>query len=114
MSKRFISRTLIILCAASFVALAQTTVRACQPCESTLDLRRSLERADLVVVAKRAKPSKEPDAPGGGAACDELTVERVLKGELEGESLTVRRWHGMCPYGVILGEGTYVVILRKA
>src|SRR5688572_14077949 len=107
-------RAAAVLCAASFVALAQTTVRACQPCESTLDLRRSLERADLVALAKRAKLPKEPDDPRGGSACHELSVEGVLKGEFKGERLTVRRWYGMCPYGIFVNEGAHVVILGSA
>lgn len=100
--------------AAVFVALAEAGSLACEPCGSTLDLPRSLGKADLVVVAKRPAVPKQPENPAGGPACDELLVEGVLKGEFEGEKLRVRSWYGMCPYGIILSEGTYVVILGKA
>lgn len=114
MPRRPFGRPFIALGAAALVALAGAGAYACQPCESTLDLRRTLEKADLVVVAGRAKLPKEPDGPGGGSACHELEVEAVLKGEFKGEKLTVRRWYGMCPYGIFVNEGTYVVILGKA
>ena len=113
MSGRLAARASGALTAAAFVVLACARVHACEPCGSTLDLPASLRRAEVVAVVKRV------DASGGGGAardeaqCDELSVERVLKGEFEGERLTVRRWYGMCPYGVILGRGTYVVILVK-
>ena len=100
--------------AAVFVVLARVGALACEPCGSKLDLPRSLEKADLVVVAKRPAEPKQPEQPASGPACDELLVESVLKGEFEEEKLRVRSWYGMCPYGIILNEGTYVVLLSKA
>lgn len=99
--------------AAAFVALAPASARACQPCESKLDLPRSLAKAELVVVARRAAGPRQPEGPDGGPPCDELAVEAVLKGDFEGERLWVRSFHGMCPYGIILGGGSYVVLLGR-
>jgi hypothetical protein len=100
--------------AAVFVALAPLAALACEPCGSRLDLPRSLEKAELVVVARRPAEPKQPEGPANGPACDVLSVEGVLKGEFKGEKLRVRSWYGMCPYGIILSEGTYVVLLSKA
>lgn len=108
------SRPLTALFAAALLALAGEAASACEPCGATLDLRRSLERADVVAVVRRPALPEQPADTANGPACDELRVERVLKGEAGGEKLLVRSWHGMYPYGVILGEGTYVVILRRA
>ena len=113
-STRSAGRALAALGAAVFVVTGVAGVHACEPCGTTLDLRHSLEKADLVVVAKRPAVPKQPENPANGPACDELLVEGVLKGEFEGERLRVRSWYGMCPYGIILNEGTYVVLLRKA
>src|SRR5687768_13249385 len=114
MRRRFKTLPLVTLRAAALVLLACAGVHACEPCGSTLDLRRSLERAEVVAVVKRPERPRQPEEPSNGPACDELLVERVLKGKVEGERLAVRSWYGMCPYGIILGEGTYVVILAGA
>jgi hypothetical protein len=100
--------------AAAFVALACVSVYACQPCESTLDLAGSLEQAAVVAVARRPEGARPFGARGVQPQCDELLIEKVLKGEVKGERLRVRSFYGMCPYGFLLGEGSYVVILARA
>jgi hypothetical protein len=104
----------VSLRAAAFVALACASAHACQPCESTLDLAGSLEQAEVVAVVSRAEGARPSGVRGAEPQCDELSVGKVLKGEVKGGRLRVRSFYGMCPYGFVLGEGSYVVILAKA
>ncbi|MET0647399.1 MAG: hypothetical protein ABW208_12310 [Pyrinomonadaceae bacterium] len=114
MGKRLRTVAAATLGVAAFVALACVRAYACQPCESTLDLARSLEQAEVVAVARRREGARPLGARGAERQCDELLVEKVLKGEVKGGRLRVRSFYGMCPYGFVLGEGSYVVILGKA
>lgn len=99
--------------AALLVALCPAAALACEPCGSRLDLPRSLEKAGLVAVVRRPEGARPLDDRDNNPPCDELLVERVLKGEFGGERLWVRSFYGMCPYGIILGAGRYVVLLAK-
>ncbi|HJQ33636.1 MAG TPA: hypothetical protein VJ866_15740, partial [Pyrinomonadaceae bacterium] len=89
-------------------------VYACEACHFNLNLPYSLKEADLVLVVKRAEARKDAPPRGPEPPCDELSVEEVLKGDFKGERVRVRSFYGMCPDGIIVGEGTYVVILKKA
>ena len=99
--------------AALFVALAPAAALACEPCGSRLDLPRSLEKAGLVAVVRRPEGARPLHDLDNNPPCDELLVERVLKGEFKGERLWVRSFYGMCPYGIILGGGRHVVLLAR-
>lgn len=114
MPKRFLNLALASLGLACAAALAGAKVYACEPCHFNLNLRSSLAEADLVLVVKRAEARKDAPTRGPEPPCDELSVEEVLKGDFKGEKVRVRSFYGMCPYGIVVGEGTYVVILKKA
>jgi hypothetical protein len=43
-----------------------------------------------------------------------VQVLRVMKGEIEEKPLDVRSWYGMCPYGIIVDDQTYLMILTKS
>jgi hypothetical protein len=112
MLRRFLNLALASLGLISVITGAK--VYACEPCHFNLTLRHSLAEADLVLVVKRAEAPKGAPPRGAEPQCDELSVEEVLKGDFKGERVRVRSFYGMCPYGIVLGEGTYVVILKKA
>jgi hypothetical protein len=112
MHRRFPHLALVLLWSVSVAAGAK--VYACEPCHFNFTLRHSLAEADLVLVVKRAEARKDAPPRGPEPPCDELSVEEVLKGDFRGEKVRVRSFYGMCPYGIIVGEGTYVVILKKA
>jgi hypothetical protein len=92
------------------VTLVGETVFACPPCPSTLNLEQSLSKADLVIVGERIAS----DGPEGRAQNIQVKVLKVLKGKLKGRQVAARSWHGMCPYGIIVGDGKYLMILKES
>ena len=92
------------------VALSGETVFACQPCRSSLNLEQSLNKADLVIIGKRIDFATGDVAP----AKIQVKVLKVLKGKLKGEQVAARSWYGMCPYGIIVDDQTYLMVLKKS
>ena len=90
------------------ILLMNETALACQPCTSTLNLEQSLKKADLVIVGRRM--DHEPNGPPYQTST--VAVFKVLKGTVIREEVLVRGWHGMCPYGIIVNDKTYLMILQ--
>jgi hypothetical protein len=106
--------TLVIL----FILLAKVGF-TCEPCFKRLDLKESLKKADLVVVASKLSegPHTSGDAKGdgwGGPDWYVINIEEILKGNENQSQVRVNGFDGMCNYGVNLGDGQYLLILTKA
>ena len=91
------------------IAITTETAIACQPCKSKLDLEQSLKKADLVIVGKRIDYDPEEKMPSG----IKVNIIKVLKGEIKKKQIEVKSWYGMCPYGIVVDDRIYVMILRK-
>jgi len=91
------------------IAIMTETVIACQPCKSKLDLEQSLKKADLVIVGKRIDYDPEEKMPSS----IKVNIIKVLKGEIKEEQIEVKSWYGMCPYGIVVDNQIYVMILKK-
>lgn len=87
---------------------------ACEPClaEKSLNWEQSVKEASLIVVASRVGIGIE--APEGDQPQQiKVQVERVLRGSVKENQITVHSWSGMCPYGVVLNDKSrYVLLLR--
>jgi hypothetical protein len=91
------------------IAITAETAVACQPCKSKLDLEQSLKKADLVIVGKRIDYDPEEKMPSS----IKVNIIRVLKGEIKKKQIEVKSWYGMCPYGIVVDNQIYVMILKK-
>ena len=88
--------------------MTETTI-ACRPCKSTLDLEQSLKKADLVIVGKRIDYDPKEKIP----LSIKVKVIKVLKGEIKEAQIEVKSWYGICPYGIVVDNQIYVMILKK-
>jgi hypothetical protein len=91
------------------IAILAETAIACQPCRSKLDLEQSLKQADLVIVGKRTDYDPAEKKP----AVIKVNVLKALKGEINGAQIEVKSWYGMCPYGIVVDDQIYVMLLKK-
>ena len=91
------------------VAISPVTATACQPCRSKLDLEQSLKKADLVIVGKRIDYDPEEKMP----STIKVNIIKVLKGEIKKKQIEVKSWYGMCPYGIVVDDRIYVMILKN-
>lgn len=100
-----------VFCAAAM--FAAPAAFACQPCriEKSLDLKQTIERADLIVTGNRIfspedKLDKTPEFI-------KLQFLRVLKGKVAETQAKARSHFGMCPYGVVVPDAAqYVFFLN--
>ena len=102
----FICLTLNMLIA---IAIMAGTAIACQPCRSKLDLEQSLKQADLVIVGKRIDYDPAERKP----PIIKVNAIKVLKGEIKEAQIEVKSWYGMCPYGIVVDDQIYVMLLKK-
>jgi len=91
------------------IAIMTEPAIACQPCKSKLDFEQSLKKADLVIVGKRIDYDPEEKMPSS----IKVNIIKVLKGEIKEEQIEVKSWYGMCPYGIVVDNRIYVMILKK-
>jgi len=91
------------------IAIMTETAIAYQPCKSKLDLEQSLKKADLVIVGKRIDYDPEEKMPSS----IKVNIIKVLKGEIKKGQIEVKSWYGMCPYGIVVDNRIYVMILKK-
>ena len=105
-TENFICLMLNVLIAAAIMA---GTAIACQPCRSKLDLEQSLKKADLVIVGKRIDYDPAEKKP----PIIKVEIIKVLKGEIKEAQIEVKSWYGMCPYGIVVDDQVYVMILKK-
>lgn len=99
-----------VLKVAVVLGLLNANMFACQPCESTLNLEESLAKSELVIVGQRLDYDADETQPQS----IKVKVLSVMKGKMGEETISVRSWYGMCPYGIIVDDQTYLMILTKS
>jgi hypothetical protein len=104
--QNFICLVLTLVIALAVIA---ETATACQPCKSKLDLEQSLKKADLVIIGKRTDYDPEEKMP----SLIKVKIIKVLKGEIKDAQIEVKSWYGMCPYGIVVDNRIYLMILNK-
>ena len=100
----------LVLSLLTAIAIMAGTAIACQPCRSKLDLDQSLKQADLVIVGKRIDYDPAEKKP----PIIKVDIIKVLKGEIKEAQIEVKSWYGMCPYGIVVDNQVYVMILKKS
>ncbi|MFH1586576.1 MAG: hypothetical protein ABID38_01825 [Candidatus Diapherotrites archaeon] len=104
----------IVLIAVFFLlifVLAQIVI-ACQPCSSHLNLEEAINSSDLIILGQRADYNAEEYFDWGGPENINVEIINFLKGHIQGKQITVNSWDGMCPYGIIVDDGTYIMLLE--
>ena len=87
---------------------------ACEPCATTLDADASIERAELIIVGQRADYSaRETQLSVGGPDTVRVKVLQVLKGQPAQDEVVVNAWDGMCDYGIVVDDRSYVMLLQQ-
>jgi hypothetical protein len=103
------ARIRLAAAAAALVGLlGAAAVRACEPCAELLDLDETAQQADLVVIGEQVNSGP---STGSGPDWIVVRVDEVLKGDPPGERIRVNGWDGMCPYGIVVEPGIYVMFL---
>lgn len=89
---------------------------ACEPCAEEWGLSKTAQHADAIIIGKRVTPkTPEEDTYTSGPAAVEITVESVLKGQLQDKTIQATAWSGMCTYGIVTPpQEAYVMFLKKA
>lgn len=103
-----------VVCALLLAVSVDAASEACQPCAATLDMDDSIMQADVVIAGRRLDydPQEQAMRPGGP---DTVTVSilRVFKGSVAEPTILVNSWDGMCPYGIVVDDQPYVMILKR-
>ena len=75
-----------------------------------------MHKAEVIVVGQKiadGPPSEALNPDYAQAEWIEIGIIEVLKGSPQQSSLKVNSWDGMCPYGIVVDEKTYVFFLVK-
>jgi hypothetical protein len=89
---------------------------ACEPCAQMLDLKGTIAQAQLVIVGQRVdfnSSEKGRWAKQQGPETVQIKVLQTWKGSPSGTIIRARSWYGMCPYGVVMDDQSYVLFLVK-
>jgi len=91
-----------------FYFTISTVVFACEPCSTTLNLRETVEKSDIIILGQRTdySPGIEPESI-------KVNVIKVFKGDVGQSEITVNSWNGMCAYGIVVDDKKYVIFLEK-
>lgn len=109
--KKYILSLFCLVLALSFVA----TSFACIPCPKELSFDETAQEADLIIIGKKISegPSTKYGKSPGGPDWIKVAILEVLKGETNQKEVAVNSWNGMCAYGIVVNDGTYVMLLEK-
>jgi hypothetical protein len=79
---------------------------ACEACQSPWDFDKSAEAASLVIVGQKVGQQREslPE-------WSDVRVQKTLKGTVPKQVIRVRSWYGMCSYGIVVDDKSYVMLL---
>ena len=71
----------------------------------------------MILVGRRndfSPEERELWAKQQGPDTIKIEIRQILKGDLrKGEIMTVNSWDGMCPYGINVDDGEYILFLTK-
>ncbi|MBN1121114.1 MAG: hypothetical protein JXJ17_08550 [Anaerolineae bacterium] len=105
------SRRLAVIAGLILAALlAVQIVYACEPCPEVLTFEETVAEADVIIIGERVGLG-----PSTGDGPDWITVKvyEVLKGSVSENRIRINSWDGMCPYGIVVEDGLYVMILDE-
>jgi hypothetical protein len=105
------TRRLMISVGLIFAALLAVQIAyACEPCPEVLTFEESVAAADLIIIGERVG-----SGPSTGDGPDWIMVDiyEILKGNTTETRIRVNSWDGMCPYGIVVDDGLYVMILDQ-
>lgn len=101
-------RSLIVI----LVLCASGQALACEPCVTRSSLERTVKQADVIVLVSNQDRSSESGTSHPEVL--ELTVEKVLKGNVETSAVLVRSWYGDCAYGAQMRlNGKAILLLQE-
>lgn len=74
---------------------------ACEPCLSKTPLERTVAQSSVIILVKNDDQDSSADLDKGPDVVN-LTIEKVMRGQVNTSSILVRSWYGSCAYGVHL------------
>lgn len=89
---------------------------ACEPCQKTLNLIETIQKADVIIEGQKISEGPRSEVLNPDYAKPEwieIGVLDTLKGNPAEASVKVNSWDGMCPYGIVVDDRTYVFFLVK-
>lgn len=98
-----------------FLVLGNSRIYACTPCAETFDFEATAKHADLIIIGEKISegPWTGPKGSQAGPEWTDVKILDVLKGENSKGKIRVNSWDGMCDYGIVIGEGKYIIFLAE-
>lgn len=86
---------------------------ACEPCRETFDFQQTVQHSDAIIIGQKIEegPQTEPRFPSSPDWI-KVKVLRGLRGGVIDPEIKVNSWDGMCPYGIVVDDKTYVMLLK--
>lgn len=91
-----------------------SSIHACEPCSSTLNLEQTIEKSDLIIVGQRTDFSPdEKNSPENLPDSINVKIIETIKGKIKQDQITINSWDGMCGYGVVIDDKIYKLFLQE-
>jgi len=85
----------------------------CEPCKEILGFQSTVQQADLIIVGRKiAEDTPAREQSNSGPESITIQVLKYLKGKAP-RKIKVNSWDGMCPFGIVIDNRTYVIFLQK-
>lgn len=96
------------------IAACISPADACEPCVKNLSIEETIAKSDLIIVGERVEEGplsggEEPHGPDW----IKVNISRILKGTEENNPVVVNSWDAMCDYGLVIGQGEYLMFLTR-
>ena len=88
-------------------------VLGCEPCPEEIDIKETYRRADLVIVGEKFSEGPSSNTQPSGPEWIEVQTSKIIKGISDSNHFKINSWDGMCGYGIVIDEKTYVIFLEK-
>lgn len=100
----------LFLASGLFFMTPASAQEACDACDTVYTLEQTIAASELIILAE-SEPFKgtKPNGP----ATIEAKVLSVLKGKYSGDTITLKSWLGMCPYGFVFVKPQEVLFIVK-
>jgi hypothetical protein len=98
----------------SFLIVVASVVYAFEPCSSTLNFEETVEKSDLIIIGQRTDFSPD-EQDSFETVPDSINVRiiEILHGDTNRNQITINSWDGMCGYGIVVDDKTYVMLLQE-
>ncbi|MCB0358501.1 MAG: hypothetical protein KDD44_02665 [Bdellovibrionales bacterium] len=93
--------------------LLSAAASACTPCATKLTLEETVKKADLIVIGTNETGELPAVHEQAGPDTLRIAVSEILAGTEERKSIVVNSWDSMCPYGIVITTGSYVIFLTR-